>query len=734
MGDIRPLVLSELNPPLNPTVIRDVNGLNEVARFFDRADVFGFDCETNIVDFFYHRKTRTVQIGNREEQFIIDLWELAGRDTEKLHTVQGHCGREAKADPTFNALRDVLRQGLESGKHLKVGHNLLFDYVTLKWCLGLRPWNFYDSQLAEKSIYCGLVNFWTKGWWGLDDLVVRHLNLEISKEQQKTFTLDSELTQEQIDYAALDVRLPLALRLCQKRILAKEKLEWTAKIEFDAIPAFGDMHLNGLLTDRDKWMGLVKETRNQHSENIQDLDKHFLGIVGSKRNPPFSELHEQELEQRWRGTKDKTQRAEARKLFQRVRKARREFEKAAVDFEGEAAINYGSPDQLLDALRKAGYGDKKLPDTNDQTLKKLADDPIIKAIRNYRETHKTLTTYGESFLDKNVQPETGRIHSEFEQWGAETGRTSSRNPNVQNIKRGSEWRNCFVAPPGYKILTIDYNGCELRILAELSKEPVWLDAFNNGWDVHSVGAEILFRDEWKNAAEHGCAYYEKHQKCKCKGHKILRDRIKAINFGLAYGMEARRLAEELGIPLKEAEALLLHYKGQFVVVTAYLEKSGNSAVGNLEARTMSGRRRLFTQPTRERAIAVATEKLKKWGKPGEKLQEKHIMRALKGLWSGISREGKNTPIQGTNADIAKLAMGCGFDADGNPYLWHILEPEFDAKQVNFVHDEFVIEAKDEVSEACYSAVANCMERAGAAFVKSIPMTTEGHIAECWQKG
>src|SRR5206468_1052075 len=98
---------------------------------------------------------------------------------------------------------------------------------------------------------------------------------------------------------------------------------------------------------------------------------------------------------------------------------------------------------------------------------------------------------------------TGRIHSYIDLFGTATGRTSSSKPNIQNIPKSKRYRHCFKAQRGYKIITIDFNGCELRILAEMSQEPVWLDAFRKGWDVHSVGAEILFGKEWTDGAEEG---------------------------------------------------------------------------------------------------------------------------------------------------------------------------------------------------------------------------------------
>ncbi len=730
--DIRyPSVIpGELNPPLNPHLVVDAEGLQMVTAFFQRATEFGFDVETNVVDFFLDRRARTIQVGNREEQYVIDLLALCGWDKEALHTVQGEFGTKLPQSGLMRQLIDTLRPALESNTWLKLGHNLEFDYTTAKWCLGLRPWNLYDTLLAERIIHLGAVPYYAKDFWGLDDLVRRYLQRCVDKSEQTGFGFDGPLTQAQVEYAALDVRLPFAIRSLQRKVLRADGLERVLKIENDAIPAFCDMHINGLLIDQEKWMSLVNATKAEHAENVRALDKHFLPVVGAKVEPKHDLA---QLEAEWRNTKDRAARAAARVAFYAARKEVKTWQELSETFEGEAALNYGSNPQLLAALRKAGFGEKKLRDTNDRSLKKLAGNPIIDALRDYRETSKVLSTYGEKFLAKYVNPITGRVHSRFKQLGADTGRTSSEDPNVQNILRGADWRGCFVAPPGYKIITLDFNGCELRILAELSQEPVWIEAFKNDWDVHSVGAEILFRDEWKNAAEAGCAYYEKHAKCSCKGHKKLRDRIKAINFGLAYGMEYKKLAEELGISKDEAKHLMETYKGQFVVVTLYLENSGRSAMAMLEARTMSGRRRKFQKPSWEQAKVRAIERLKKQGRRPEDLTTDHINSALAMMWGGIQREGKNTPIQGTNADIAKLAMGCGFDPDGKPYAWHLIEPVYDAKMVNFVHDEFVVESKDEVVEECFAAVADCMERAGAEFVKSIRMTTEGHIADCWTK-
>jgi DNA polymerase I-like protein with 3'-5' exonuclease and polymerase domains len=744
---VTPLVPAQLNPPLDIVVVSDEAGLVKVQHFFEEVSVFGLDIETNVVDSFHDRRVRTIQVGDKNRQFVIDLLPFVQAAEVNLVDTQGNF----TPHPVYKPILDVLRPVLESRQWLKIGHNLSFEYETLKWSFGLRPWNFYDTFWTEKVIHTGEWPFKASGLWALDDVVLRYTGLQMSKDEQTTFTLDTPLTDSQIVYAALDVRVLFAVKSGQRPLIEKANLWKTVQIENDAIPAFGDMHLNGILLNLDPWLEIISEIEDLHRKNVARLDQFFVPAIGSKTVPKYDL---KALEDEWRDTREKEARAEARKRYMAARNEVKKAQKELDDYEGEAALNYASPAQLLDALRKMGFDKKALESTDDRSLKKAAkfknldmdkalkEDPtlqkygVIDVLRLYRETAQVLKSYGQKFIKKHVRMnpdcKTGWVHSRINQLGAETGRTSSKDPNIQNIKREARWRACFIAPPGRKMLTLDYNGCELRILAEYSREKVWLDAFKKGWDVHSVGAEIIFGDEWKEAAEEGCAYYAKHEKCKCKKHKELRDRIKAINFGIAYGMEAKKLSEELNITEREASDLLKRYRAAFPTLVKYLEASGKSAAAKNEARTLAQRRRFFKKPTWEAAAKKATEKLR----------ERGIMRAptvseinsrFKSMFASIEREGKNTPIQGSNADMAKLAMGCGFDCNGKPFLWHVLEPEFDGRQHNFVHDEIVASAPDDKADACFHAIGDCMVRAGAELVKSIPMTYEGFIDTKWRK-
>lgn len=731
-----------MNPPLNVKLVVDEDGLGLVEDYLKRVSVFGLDLETNITDSFYDRRIRTIQIGDREEQYVIDLLAFAG-STEDLIYGQGSFGGELKDFLGLKRVADALRPSFESDKWLKVGHNLEFEYNTLTWCLGVSPWNLYCTLLAEKNIHCGAVNFFERGFWGLEDLVRRYCRLEISKDEQKTFDLEKPLTENQVIYGALDCRLPISIKNAQHPLLTKGDLFRACKIDFDALPAFGDMHLNGMLMDQEKWMGLVREVQAKQKRIVASMDEHFIPVVGRKGIPDYDL---DALEAAWRETpmKMREERAEARKRYMAARKAINDARKALGTYEGEASLNYRSSDQLRSALLDmSGFSSRNLPNTDDKTLDKLAGRPVIDLIREFRATNKILTTYGSGFIEKYTHKSTGRIHSNINVFGAETGRTSSSNPNVQNILHGADWRGCFVSRPGWSIITADYSGQELRIMTEYSRQKSWIEAFDNGWDVHCVVAELIFKDKWKEGACDGteeyvkdgvvkkrepCAYYYGgKQKCSCPIHRDLRDRVKALNFGLAYGLSARRLSNELKIPFEEAQAMFDEYERTNEELLQWLGKAAKKASMTGESRTLSNRRRQFPKPTWTDATRIAQNK-----KKGELPSTREITKQYKAMFAGIEREGKNTPIQGTGADMVKLAMGCGKDRQGNLFLWHKLR-EIGAKFYNCVHDEIVVEVPDEKVEECFKIVGDSMLRAGAEFVNVVKMDFEGHIEKKWKK-
>ena len=656
------LDITTLKPPMNITVVTPTSGLDKLKIWVDcvLADpipLCGLDTETNFTNDFWFRRVRTIQIGDKENQFVIDLLEFAGSE-EALIASQGTYGKH-NAD-IYADIFSILDPILTTGKVLKVGQILAFEYEVFKWSFGRRIWHLYSTDLAERVIQAGgNISLKQYAKFSMLALMERYFGVTIDKSEQKQFDLKSPLTQSQINYAALDIRMPLALRQKQLEVLAPTQLVTTATIEFDAIGSYTDMHLTGQNLDDARWKKRIDAVKLRRIEEVKTLDETFIPIVGRKREA----INYIELERRkaiWqdgfneptevetakaaevRQEKDKikkeilrtelktlkaqrsVRKAEARSAYTELSKDRTNKLKIIEKCEGEAFLNYSSNSQLLESL-KTFKGMGYIDGVGDDVLIKFNDRPVIQILRKYRKGKKDTGTYGESWITRWItkpckeegwrHPGDGRLHCLFNQLEAETGRSSSSKPNAQNLPKDDEVRACFICdnatpdePEGYVIVTVDMSGCELRLIAELAKAKSWIMAFAKGQDVHSVSTEILYPDKWPTLAMPDCTYYEKNEagelkrlKCKCPGHNELRNGTKATNFLLCYGGGPDALADALGCSLDTAKEIMQLHESKFPDVWNYLRNSGEDAKRRKEARDLYGRRRLFLDPTVETA-------------------------------------------------------------------------------------------------------------------------------------
>jgi DNA polymerase-1 len=350
-------------------------------------------------------------------------------------------------------------------------------------------------------------------------------------------------------------------------------------------------------------------------------------------------------------------------------------------------FNINSPKQLgevlfermkLPALKRTGKN--KTPSTAYEVLEELAEvHEAPRLILEWRALSKLKGTYIDA-LPQIVDPHTGRVHTCFNQAVAATGRLSSSDPNLQNIpirtELGREIRRAFIADPGNVLISADYSQIELRVLAHLSGDDALVDAFRQNIDIHDRTAERVF------GANSGLSKHE------------LRSRAKMINYALLYGKVAATLAKDIGVSRQEAQAVIDAYFAGFPSVKAFMDGIIETARATGVVKTMFGRRRLIPNINNKNFQVRAT----------------------------AEREALNMPIQGTAADILKLAM-----IDVHAALPRLAGGR--ARMILTVHDELLFEAPKESAEETAAAVASLME---SAVTLNVPLTVDVGIGENWK--
>ncbi|MEI3057138.1 MAG: DNA polymerase I [Eubacteriales bacterium] len=350
--------------------------------------------------------------------------------------------------------------------------------------------------------------------------------------------------------------------------------------------------------------------------------------------------------------------------------------------EAGVEFNINSPKQLGEVLFERlslPYGKKTKTgySTNADILEKLAPDyKIVRDVLEYRKLTKLYSTYVVGLL--KVADENGRIHTQFKQTGTATGRLSSAEPNLQNIPirtdEGRELRKYFIAAPGRVLIDADYSQIELRLLAHISGDAAMISAFTHGADIHTSTAAAVFGVAPEDVTPE------------------LRKRAKAVNFGIVYGIGDFSLAGDLGIPVKQARAYIQSYLASYPDVAAYLKDIVAEAHAKGYVTTLFGRRRYIPEISGHNAMQ------RKFGE----------------------RVAMNSPIQGSAADIVKIAM-LGVSR-------RLAAEELDAKLILQVHDELIVEASKKDADRAAAILREEME---GAVKLSVPLTVDLSIGERW---
>jgi len=530
--------------------------------------------------------------------------------------------RRFGSDPRSNPDLEPLRELIESERTVKVAHNSKFDAKWVRHHLGCEVGGIFDSYLASQLIAAGE----SDRRHSLADVVQFFIGTELDKTQQVSDWSANDLSQVQLEYAARDAAILVPLYTQLKERLEADGLTRAAELEFNAVMPVTDMELTGFYLDAARWRENIEAIRQERDRVADELQEMLSAGVSQSS------------------------------LF------------------GRPEINLDSQAQVHDALSNLGI---PVPEsTRASVLEPLAEEhPPVAKLLEYRGLQKSLTSFGENFLEF-IHPKTGRIHSDFRQIGAPTGRFSCSNPNLQQIPHETAYRRCFHAGAGKTLIVADYSQIELRILAEFSGDTNFIGAFQSGVDFHAAAAAQVFNVRAEDVSPDQRSF------------------AKRLNFGVVYGLGAARFAAMTGLSQAEAEGTLRNYFATYPDLDGYLRKSGDSALRTRLARTASGRLLKLRYDENDRAAAGAAR-----------------------------RFATNMPIQGTSADILKRALR----------LIHDELRGTSGKLVNIVHDEIVLECDETDSTAVSEKLKTAMVSAAREFVKAVPIDVDVAISPDWTK-
>lgn len=543
----------------------------------------------------------------------------------------GHLQNGGKQLPKSEII-EALRDAFENPKIQKVGHNIKYDAVLLaRNGLRVKPLSF-DTMIAE-----WLTNPTSRNL-GLKNLAWVRLNIKMTEIEELIGKGRNQRSMAEVSiedaaaYAADDAVVPLQLKTeLEGELSEKQAQELFKDIEMPLVQILADMEMAGIKLDVD----YLAEMSEELSQRISSIKTQIYEAVGEEFNLNSPQQLSEALFDRLQLTPpDRTQ-------------------KTSSGF-------YSTAVGTLEAMK--------------------GDHPVVDWVLEYRELSKLKSTYVDA-LPQQVNPQTGRVHTSYNQAGSVTGRLASSDPNLQNIpirtEIGRQVRRAFVAEPGKVLLSVDYSQVELRIVAHMSGDETMLEAFRYGQDIHAATAAAVFDVPIDEVT------------------KEQRSRAKGVNFGLIYGMSAFGLSRYTDITLAEAEDFVNAYFEQFPGVKNYLERIKRQAAEQEYVETLLGRRRYF---------------------PGLRTQTNRNIRNRE------EREAINSPIQGTAADIMKIAM---LRVPGA-----LSEAGLSGKMLLQVHDELVLECPVEELQQTADLVSKVMQEA---YPLKIPLQTDARSGPNWNE-
>jgi DNA polymerase I-like protein with 3'-5' exonuclease and polymerase domains len=648
-------------------IITTIEQLNAMVEHYMKQDAFAFDVETVgdrrgvpavnevlWISFATHNRGDVIPLGHPHGEFISEAFPLTGQGEKRV--LAGLQARDSdyskdkkKALKSFGPAPDQLNPAevfkalaplFFNDKILTIGHNLGFDLSSVaKYYKGQIPSGPYFDTLMGSFLYDNK----NKNKVGLDDCLDREFGYKMKKgigHMVEVYSFD-----EVAKYAYLDAKYTFLLWKAIKPKIVQAEVDYVMSVEMDVLKVLCDMKLTGAPIDMEQ-LQILYDKLNIEIEEVKSEIYKIGGIFNINSNSDKQYLLYGPKEEGCRGLKPMILTGKGEK--------------------NEGTLNYKDYSVSAEALEP--FREK---------------DELVGTILKYSDLNKLLSTYVIPYLGGEVTKTTngktktetkdsllvnGRIYADFIQWGAETGRFSSRNPNLQNIpnpsvsENGRAIRNLFKAPAGYKLVVADYSQIEPRVIAAMSQDPIMLDNYLTGGDIYTTVGNTMGVDR--------------------KAGKVL-------VLAMAYGVGPDKIAKSIGCTVTEARKLLTDFGAKFPAVNEYRQLVIGVA-RNLGYVTTILKRRRYLPDINSKVVSFR---------------------------ASSERQAFNTRIQGSAADIIKLAM----------VRAHERLPK-EAKLILTVHDELVALTPDNLVDEAKEAIRDAME---GLILLPIPLIADISVVERW---
>lgn len=648
-------------------------------------------------------------------------------------------------------LQVVLGPILSDPSWLKVLHNAVFDYGMLLQHTGIEMRGLYCTMIAERLLTNGLYEESAS----LAETANRYLEYHMDKSVRDTFIgMDYEhnFTPEQLSYAAADTKLLAQIMRLQTPRLHRQGLVEVAKLEFAVIPAIAEAHLYGIKIDPEHWRAHLRYLEGEAARMEGELQGELAPFYERVRVPIEQKRLQRVAFKDYRAAyagqlKDDLkvgEVGEGHSDYAFLLSHEVTVGELAAPMSGKRAQELSNlwkrehplpPEPpLMPPLLDLGSNFMKgtlvemgvpLPkseagnlSTKKEILENLAIDyPVLQDILDYRAVQKLIESFGESVLSKLGAD--GRLHPEFRQLGAQSGRMSASRPPLQQVpgnEEGGRLRQCFIAEEGSLLIDLDYSNIELRLIAEMSNCRNMIDAFDKGKDLHIATACAMFAVNYERMVDflerlepdEGAGVVKLTSPvdiAEAKKYKELRKISKIINFAIPYGQGPGGTSRKLKIPFQEARSYQDRFFKANPEVERWLTRTRRTSLLQGYTQSLMGRKRYFRPLDPE--PPKGTEEYSLWI----------------GMKKGMERIAGNHPVQSSSADMTKQAIVLIRRA--------LKERGYRARMVLYVHDEILIEAPIEEAEAVRELAIRCMKEAGRLFLKRVPVAVGCKVAGYW---